>query len=78
MTGVISRPCRGLVLESISIAVKGASRDLVRELKLVRTARPGRHDHGAEWLGQVDLAVLHCRILGPERIYRQRTGDGWR
>ncbi len=40
MTGVISRPCRGLVLESISIAVKGASRDLVRELSL--SVSPGQ------------------------------------
>jgi putative thiamine transport system ATP-binding protein len=34
MTGIIPGPCRGLVLESISIAVKGASRGLVSELSL--------------------------------------------
>lgn len=34
MTGIIAGPCRGLVLESISIAVKGGSRGLVSELSL--------------------------------------------
>ncbi len=34
MTDVIPGLCRGLVLESISITVKGASRDLVSELSL--------------------------------------------
>ncbi len=40
MTGVVPCPCRGLVLESISIAVKGASRDLVGELSL--SVAPGQ------------------------------------
>jgi putative thiamine transport system ATP-binding protein len=34
MTGIIPGPCRGLALESVSIAVKGASRGLVSELSL--------------------------------------------